>query len=59
VKAIWLRKILDAQRADGGWDGIHVMAHLPGTGCCPDRGAVYTSGFSRGLLRIFMRRRRG
>jgi hypothetical protein len=30
VKAIWLRKILEAQRADGGWDGLDVIAHLPG-----------------------------
>jgi hypothetical protein len=30
VKAIWLRRILDAQRADGGWDGADVIVHLPG-----------------------------
>jgi hypothetical protein len=30
VKAVWLRKILEAQRADGGWDGVDVIAHLPG-----------------------------
>ena len=30
VKAIWLRRILDAQRADGGWDGTDVIVHLPG-----------------------------
>lgn len=29
VKAISLRKILDAQRADGGWDGVHVIIQLP------------------------------
>jgi hypothetical protein len=30
VKAIWLKKILEAQKADGGWDGIDVIADLPG-----------------------------
>jgi len=30
VKAIWLRRILDAQRADGGWDGVDIIAHVPG-----------------------------
>jgi hypothetical protein len=30
VKAAWLRKILDAQRADGGWDGVDNIARLPG-----------------------------
>jgi hypothetical protein len=29
VKAIWLQKILEAQRADGGWDGVDVLARLP------------------------------
>jgi hypothetical protein len=31
VKAVWLRRILDAQRADGGWDGVDVIARLPGS----------------------------
>jgi hypothetical protein len=30
VKAIWLRRILDAQRSDGGWDGLDIIAHVPG-----------------------------
>jgi hypothetical protein len=30
VKAIWLRRILNAQRSDGGWDGTDVIVHLPG-----------------------------
>lgn len=30
VKPIWVRRILDAQRADGGWDGADIVAHLPG-----------------------------
>jgi hypothetical protein len=29
VKAIWVRRILDAQRLDGGWDGVDVIARLP------------------------------
>jgi hypothetical protein len=30
VKEIWLRRVLDAQRTDGGWDGVDVIARLPG-----------------------------
>jgi hypothetical protein len=30
VKAVWLRRILDAQRSDGGWDGIDIIARIPG-----------------------------
>jgi hypothetical protein len=30
VKPIWVRRILDAQRADGGWDGVDIVADLPG-----------------------------
>jgi hypothetical protein len=30
IKPIWIRRILDAQRADGGWDGVDILAHLPG-----------------------------
>lgn len=30
LKAVWIRKILDAQRSDGGWDGMDVIARLPG-----------------------------
>jgi len=30
IKPIWIRRILDAQRPDGGWDGTDVEAHLPG-----------------------------
>lgn len=30
VKAVWLRRILEAQRADGGWDGVDVIVRLPG-----------------------------
>jgi hypothetical protein len=30
VKPIWVRRILDAQRADGGWDGVDILADLPG-----------------------------
>jgi hypothetical protein len=30
VKPIWIKQILDAQRADGGWDGVDILAHLPG-----------------------------
>lgn len=29
VRAIWLRRILDAQQPDGGWNGVDVIAHLP------------------------------
>ena len=28
VKAVWIKRILDAQRQDGGWDGVDVIAHL-------------------------------
>ena len=30
IKAVWVRRILDAQQADGGWTGAYVVAHLPG-----------------------------
>jgi hypothetical protein len=30
IKPIWIKQILDAQRADGGWDGVDILAHLPG-----------------------------
>ena len=30
IKAVWVRRILEAQRPDGGWDGVDVIAHLPG-----------------------------
>jgi hypothetical protein len=30
VKAIWLRKILEAQQPDGGWDGKDLITGLPG-----------------------------
>lgn len=30
VKAVWLRRILDAQRSDGGWDGVDIIARTPG-----------------------------
>jgi hypothetical protein len=30
LKPVWIRKILNAQRADGGWDGIDIIARLPG-----------------------------
>jgi hypothetical protein len=30
IKAVWIRRILDAQGADGGWSGVDVIAHLPG-----------------------------
>jgi hypothetical protein len=30
VKAIWIRRILDAQRPDGGWDGVDALAPWPG-----------------------------
>ncbi len=30
VKPIWIRRILDAQQADGAWDGVQVLARLPG-----------------------------
>jgi hypothetical protein len=30
IKPIWIRRILDAQRPDGGWDGVDVVGHLPG-----------------------------
>jgi len=39
VKAVWLRRILAAQRADGGWNGVDVIAHLPG-----DRVLCWTDG---------------
>lgn len=46
VKAIWLRRILDAQRPDGGWDGIDVIAHLTG-----DRVLSWENGRLYPLLR--------
>jgi hypothetical protein len=30
IKPIWIKRILEAQRADGGWDGADIIAHLPG-----------------------------
>ena len=30
IKPIWVRRILDAQRPDGGWDGADIEARLPG-----------------------------
>jgi hypothetical protein len=30
IKPIWIKQILDAQRADGGWDGADILAQLPG-----------------------------
>ena len=30
IKAVWVRRILDAQRADGGWSGPDIIAPLPG-----------------------------
>ena len=30
IKPSWIKRILDAQRADGGWDGVDLIAHLPG-----------------------------
>ncbi len=29
VKSVWIKQILDSQRADGGWDGADIIAHLP------------------------------
>ena len=31
IKPIWVRRILEAQRADGGWDGVDIVARLPGS----------------------------
>jgi hypothetical protein len=30
IKAIWVRRILDAQRGDGGWSGAGMLVGLPG-----------------------------
>jgi hypothetical protein len=30
LKPVWIRRILDAQRSDGGWDGVDVVTQLPG-----------------------------
>jgi hypothetical protein len=30
VKAAWLRRILDTQRPDGGWDGVDIITTIPG-----------------------------
>jgi hypothetical protein len=30
IKPIWIKRILQAQRADGGWDGVDIIAPLPG-----------------------------
>jgi hypothetical protein len=30
IKPVWIRRILDAQRPDGGWDGVDILAQLPG-----------------------------
>ena len=29
IKAVWVRRILEAQQADGGWTGAHVILPLP------------------------------
>jgi hypothetical protein len=40
VKAIWVRRILDAQLADGGWSGADVVAPLPGGRAIAWRGGL-------------------
>jgi hypothetical protein len=30
IRGVWVRRILDAQRSDGGWDGMDVIVRLPG-----------------------------
>ena len=30
IKAVWIRRSLAAQRLDGGWDGVDVIARLRG-----------------------------
>ncbi len=30
IKPVWIRRVLEAQRADGGWNGVDVITHLPG-----------------------------
>lgn len=30
LKPIWIERLLEAQGADGGWDGTDIIAHLPG-----------------------------
>jgi hypothetical protein len=52
IKAIWVRRILDAQLADGGWSGAAVIASLPGGravawqgGLVPRAGVVPTANF--------------
>jgi len=30
VKPVWVRRIIDAQQADGGWTGADIIASLPG-----------------------------
>jgi hypothetical protein len=30
IKSVWVRRILDAQRPDGSWTGVDVIAPLPG-----------------------------
>jgi hypothetical protein len=41
VRAIWLRRILEEQRADGGWDGVYIVAHLPGNRVFSWEGRLY------------------
>lgn len=30
IKPIWIKRVLEAQRVDGGWDGTDIITHLPG-----------------------------
>jgi hypothetical protein len=39
IKPIWIKRILEAQRADGGWDGADIVIHLPG-----NRGLAWEGG---------------
>jgi hypothetical protein len=53
IKAVWVRRILQAQQADGGWTGAHVILPLPagraifwqGGGLIPHVGVAPGSNF--------------
>jgi hypothetical protein len=41
IRPIWIKRILEAQRADGGWDGADIITHLPGNRVLAWEGRLY------------------
>jgi hypothetical protein len=42
IKPIWVQRIMDSQRADGGWDGADIIVRLPGNRVlCWEQGHLY------------------